>query len=546
MINLPSGLSAGISGIRARYHALRLNRMVSADTSHRELYGFVDIVVRPDHSNTLPYNPPYLFSGHTLADLHRIPWPASDRKAFDEWIRQEQQIREVDQVRKRLTDQELSLTDREYPYPGRLHSALRKRLERISMYRASPRQWNRTLLNMTRCGIRGDELTWSGLIPFLDRMQLEGVKTVTRDQLLSRIDFSMIRLSLSHEFAADRASRLEFTEIPTSKSINQSIIPRTITEPGDLGILRYVDPVHYYKVGYLKNSNTVCCSRQWFALDMMGNPIVEDGTGQYLYATRELAFSAASRHALQHLGIPVEYTHHCRYEHKTLHGGSDYREWLLTLPDYPFSHFTSHYYARNLLLHFRTKQRIDTHRRRLLFIEEIQSDWHQCGAMYGYQDRWPGRITPAPFRREWLGLGLKLILMHAAEHDFDAIAWTPGEVQEAHYFKRLSTVRRLYDIEIPKMLRRLGKDWNLMVDGTEIPTKEPRLHIARHWDKWFLTDKTGQFYTRPRFTQQEAMKVMSRHCKRIHLDVPMVMLSPPVRQRIREKAFPLFGENDRR
>lgn len=543
MIPLPNGQLAGISTIRARYHALRLNRVVRADTSHRDLYGFIDIIVKPDHLETLPYNPSYLFTGYTLADLHRINWSPSARKVFDEWIQQEQQIREIDRIRTRLINEDLPLTEKEYSYPGRLYSALQKRVERIPMYRASPGQWKRTLFNMTRCGIREDELTWSGLIPLLDRMEHDNTPAITRDQLMSQIDFSMIRLSLTNEFIADRTCRLEFMEIPTSKSINHSIIPTTIIEPGDIGILRYVDPVHYYKVGYLKNWYRPRSSRQWFALDTMGNPIVDDSTNQHHFPTREQAFSVASRHALQHLGIPVEYMHHSRYEHKTLIGGSDYREWLLTLPDYPLSHFTSHYYARNLLVHFRTKQRVDTQGRRLLFIEEIQSDWHQCGAMYGYQNRWPGRIAPAPFRREWLGLALKLILMHAAEHDFDGIAWTPGEVQEAHYFKRLSTVKRLYDTELPKVLKRIGKGWNLTVDCCTIPTKEPHLQIARHWDKWFLTNQSGSFHTKPRYTQREAMKVMSRHCKQIQLTVPLVLLSQSVKQRIRYNAFPLFGEN---
>ncbi|MEW8026522.1 MAG: hypothetical protein AB2792_00805 [Candidatus Thiodiazotropha sp.] len=536
---------AGISNIRARYHALRLNRAVGPDTSHRDLYGFVDIVVKPDRLKNPPYHPPFVFSGYTLTDLPRLPWSSSDRKAFDDWIQQEQQIREIDQVRKRMIGDELLLTEKEHNYPKQLRSNLQKKLEQISMHRASPGQWRRTLLNLSRSGIREEEMTWSGLIPFLEKMEEEGSSAVTRDQLLSHIDFSIIRLSLTNEIVRDQACQLEFTEIPTSKSINLSIIPRAIAEPSDCCVLRYVDPVHYYKVGYLKKQkglNNLAASQQWFALDSVGNPIGDEKTDQHHFATKEQAFITASRHALQHLGIPVAYSQYGRYEHKSLYGGSDYREWLLTLPDYPLSHFTSHYYARNLLVHFRTKQRIDGQGRRLLFIEEIQSDWHQSGAMYGYKNRWPGRITPAPFRREWLSLAMKLLLMHAADHDFDAIAWTRGEVQESHYFKKLSTVKRLYDKEIPRILGRLCEDLDLTIGNTRITTKEPRLQIARHWDKWFLTDQTGSFYTRPRYTQQEAMKVFSRHCKQIDLEVPAMILSRSAKERIKKSGFPLFGE----
>ncbi|MGD8912899.1 MAG: hypothetical protein PVI97_15285 [Candidatus Thiodiazotropha sp.] len=545
MIPLPSGQLTGISHIRARYHALRLNRLVGPSTSHRDLYGFVDIVVKPDSLKNVPYDPPFLFSGYTLADLSQLHWPRSDRRAFEDWIKQAQQIREIDQVRKRINADEPALGEVEYHHPKQLYSCLQKRISQLSMHRASPDQWRRTLLNMTRSGIRKEELTWSGLVPYLAKMTHEGHMAITRDQLLSQIDFSIIRLSLTNEIVTDPGRMLEFMEIPTSKSINHSITPKTITEPSDCCVLRYVDPVHYYKVGYLKKQkswNGVTSSQQWFALDSMGNPVGDETTNQHLFAIKEQAFSNASRHALQHLGIPVDHSHYGRYEHKSLFGGNDYREWLVSLPDYPLSHFTSHYYTRNLLVHFRTKQRIDTQGKRLLFIEEIQSDWHQSGAMYGYQNRWPGRITPAPFRKEWLSLALKLLLLHATEHDYDAIAWTGGDIQESHYFKKLSTVKRLYDNEIPRALGRLCEGLNLAIGKTKITTKEPRLHIARHWDKWFLRDETGSFYTKPRYTQQEAMEVLSRHCKQIDLEVPVMTLTQVAKERVRNLGFPLFGE----
>jgi hypothetical protein len=545
MIPLSSGQLAGITNIRARYHALRLNRVVEDNTSHRDLYSFVDIVIKPDRLKSIPYKPSFLFSGYTLADMAQLHWTASERKRFSAWIEQEQQIREIDQVRKRLCADALAVTEKEYDYPDRLYSCLKSRLEHIAMHRASPEQWRRTLINMTRSGIREEELTWSGLLSYLDHMKQEGRGAVSREQLLAQVDFSIIRLSLTNEIVTDQAYELDFMEFPTSKSINHSITPKALADTRDCCVLRYVDPVHYYKVGYLKRAkglNQSSASQQWFALDSMGNPIGDEQTNQQHFATKEQAFCSASRHALQHLGVPVDYRHHSRYEHKTLYGGTDYREWLLSLPDYPLSHFTSHYYTRNLLVHFRTKARVDSHGRRLLFIEEIQSDWHQSGAMFGYQNRWPGKITPAPFRREWLNLAMKLLLIHGAEDDFDAIAWTRGEVQESHYFKKLSTVRRLYDNEIPKALGRLCSAMGLTIGTTRITTKEPRLQIARRWDKWFLTDKTGSFYTRPRYTQQEAMKVFSRHCKQIDLEVPLMILTESAKTRIRNQGFPLFGE----
>ncbi|MGD8911006.1 MAG: hypothetical protein PVI92_16850, partial [Chromatiales bacterium] len=233
-----------------------------------------------------------------------------------------------------------------------------------------------------------------------------------------------------------------------------------------------------------------------------------------------------------------------RYEHKTLCGGNDYREWLLTLPDYPISYYNKHYYERNLLLHYRTKQRRDLQGRRLLFVEEIQSDWHQSGAVMGYQNRWPGKLPPAPFVREWVSLALKLILLHASREGYEGIAWTRGQVQESHYLQSLASVRRLYDETIPKALQRLLRTMDgAVLQTTRIATKEPRLHISRQFDKWLITDTKGSFTTRPRRSQQEAMQIKTRHCRQIELEVPMLALNERVRNRITERGFPLFGES---
>ncbi|MCU7917042.1 MAG: hypothetical protein KZQ95_01630 [Candidatus Thiodiazotropha sp. (ex Epidulcina cf. delphinae)] len=481
MIPLPSGTLVGITSIRARYHALRLNLAVDPETPHQELYGLVDIVVGPEDQQRLPGNTRFLFTGHTLAELPAIPsWSQDDREAFAVWLQRQTQIREIEQARKRIVCDEFPLIVQEYPYPQRLYSTLGQWIERISLHRASAQQWRQTLMNSRRQGIRDDEIAWSGILGFLDDQQQAGKKTISRDELLSHIDFATIRLCLTNELVSESAYQPAFSESPQCKGVEIS-----------------------------------------------------------------------GRHDPHHAGMPLEYAQSNRYEHKSLYGGYDYREWLLSLPDYPLSHFTSHYYERNLLLHFRTKQRQDHQGRRLLFIEELQSDWHQSGAMHGYQNRWPGRIPPAPFRKEWIGLGLKLILLHAAENGLDAIAWTQGDVHESHYLRPIGPVRRLYDVEIPRYLERLCHRWNPMIETTRIPTKEPRLHISRQMDKWFITDTKGSFFTPPRYSQQEAIRVMARHCRRIDLEVPALFLDKGVRERILEDGFPLFGEkalkhNDKR
>ena len=547
MIALPSGRLAGITSIRARYHALRLNRVVSPETPLHELRRLVDIVKPPAAYQWLPGSHTSVFSGYTLDELPGLSaWSLEDRKAFTQWIEQETQQREIEQARRRLVSDELPLVAREYVYPQRLYSGLQRRIEGLSLRRATPQQWRQTLLNLRRQGVREEELLWSGLLRFLEWQAQGGNGLIERTALLSAIDFSAIRLSLTNELASDQGGGLEFIEVPQSISLNRLGAIRKIAGPGEVSVLRYVDSLHYYKVGYLKRIVSELKTHNhlhWFALDTIGNLILPAQGEQPFFASKQEEFKSASRHALQHVGLPVAYSHCRRYEHKTLCGGSDYREWLLSLPDYPLSYFNSHYYERNLLLHFRTKTRSDLRNRRLLFIEEIQSDWHQSGAVLGYQNRWPGRLPPAPFSNSWVGLALKLILLHAADGGFDGIAWTRGEVQESHYLRSLVSVRRLYDEEIPRCLERLCRPWQVRLETTGIETKEPRLNISRQQDKWLVTDAKGRFSTRPRSSQREAMQLMARHCRRIELEVPVLLFDECLRKGIMQQGFPLFGES---
>jgi hypothetical protein len=547
MIPLPNGLTAGISNIRARYHALRLNRRITHKTPHRELYGLVDIVIDPNPDQQLPYHytPRYRFTGHTLADLTTVKnWTPDDHHAFWTWLRQDDQIRTIEQARNRIISDDFPSLEQSFSYPQRLYSRLIRLIETMALQRASAKQWRNTLLNLNQHGVREEEISWSGILPFLTECLKQEPCVITKEALLAHIDFSAIRLLLTNELVSEKSCDLDFLEIPQFNFQKPLQPEKKIAEANEICIVRYVDTVHYYKVGFIKPliAQSLRSRHKWFVLDTVGNPIINPASQGYHFLTKETAFKTASQHALQHVGIPVEYTPCRRYEHKTLCGGDDYREWLLTLPDYPISHFTGHYHARNLLLHFRTKHRIDTQGRDLLFIEEIQSDWHQSGAMYGYLDRWPGQIPPAPFRKEWLALALKLLLLHAAEKDVDAIAWTQGNIQESHYAKRMSTVRRLYDTEIPRCLLRLCKPWHPHFAQSRILTREPRLHISRQTDRWYITDVKGSgFSTRPRYSQQEAIKVMARHCKQIELEVPSLFLSRALKTQIQKAGFPLFG-----
>jgi hypothetical protein len=145
------------------------------------------------------------------------------------------------------------------------------------------------------------------------------------------------------------------------------------------------------------------------------------------------------------------------------------------MPDYRSSHWDE----PNVLAHMRLNDRVDTNGKKTLFVEEIQSDWHQEGRKKGYlrdNDKWDIKqrdtgmygvwdkesntfrdsqhylneadarkdavklnsenkigVPAAPFSKTWHELAFKKILREAAEKGYDKVAWTTGEQQAARY-----------------------------------------------------------------------------------------------------------------
>ncbi len=167
-----------------------------------------------------------------------------------------------------------------------------------------------------------------------------------------------------------------------------------------------------------------------------------------------------------------------------------YREWMVSLPEHSAEEGTNysvpaaHAYGDkasdvNRLVHVRVNEREVTPEGgkplKALFLEEVQSDWHQQGRRQGYQQpslsqseldkkldglaheqqtATPERssqiddeidqlireqkanlagVPNAPFKSSWPELALKRMIREAAEQGKDALAWTNGETQAARY-----------------------------------------------------------------------------------------------------------------
>jgi len=168
----------------------------------------------------------------------------------------------------------------------------------------------------------------------------------------------------------------------------------------------------------------------------------------------------------------------------TWHGRQNAEDWLKgnkeNYKEYG-NYESGHFDEPNILAHFRTTDRtIDG--KKTLFVEEIQSDWHQAGRKKGYktpinfdekikplseQDKqitgtdegvmmqkpdgvWgymPSReqavdyltkkegykVPDAPFKKNWQELAMKRAIQMATEGGYDRVAFTTGKQQAARY-----------------------------------------------------------------------------------------------------------------
>ena len=244
-----------------------------------------------------------------------------------------------------------------------------------------------------------------------------------------------------------------------------------------------------------------------------------------------------------------------KYSGYQLPGGKNYKELLITLPPAPMTkeEFSNHEAARgiiygnderlqeeykyyledpikfsknnnyqsghweepNILVHVRFNERTDADGNKVLFLEEIQSDWHQAGRDIGYKELLDKRfkeldakilvgeklteeekkwyqdnemligVPNAPFKNstQWSLLAMKRMVRYAAENGFDKIAWTTGQQQFDRYAqgteeekaKRLRGMQEFYDKILPNTFNaefNKNKWGNARVEQIEMPYGE--------------------------------------------------------------------------
>ena len=334
-------------------------------------------------------------------------------------------------------------------------------------------------------GVKAEEIRWSGIVPFL-----EGKKSITKQELLNFINGSMLQIG------EQESGTTKYFDAQGNIYTEKSFKAKAYAMAEEQGIDR--DKVEFMN---------------------------DDGE---LYAYVDNAINGEILSAIGHSGA--------RWSQYKLDGGENYRELVFTLPNNSYSNQMMRMHwgeeAEGVLVHARI-QDFDVNGKKMLFIEEIQSDYHNEGLQSGYMNsetdakieelkaiadekffaledystemtgnagEWDiigktskgakllreyrvakanyenamndyvKKIPDAPFKENYHEFVLKRLLRMAAEQGYDSIGWTPSEIQSDRWSDEFAEAYRIeYDQEMPKFLRKYGRQWGAKVENTSIP-----------------------------------------------------------------------------
>ncbi|MDH4172133.1 MAG: hypothetical protein OEW90_01745 [Betaproteobacteria bacterium] len=382
-------------------------------------------------------------------------------------------------------------------------STLMDRVRELGPKRATTAEWRKFVGGLLQKGVKPDEIEWTGLREWFDALDADKETTILpKDNVL--------------EFLTDHGVQIEERILGEPNYIT----PAGITDENEMrNLLRERDNLqvaldaHGFDVEYDEEG------KLWGVIDRNNDafyladpnrvPRREDEPGRHLlgeepYAAlpdsnvsvegvggtlrqavdrlREIAPTTAWHGDDNFVGLSVT-----RYEKWALPGGRNYRELLLTLPPPaapsvvpPYARadaFTPpHFDTLNLFAHVRFDERTDAEGKRVLFVEEFQSDWAEQGRKRGFRGQLPSghhveqrgdgmfvvvregdgariggsrptraeavahfdatAIPRAPFvgkTEQWTALLLKRVIRYAAENGFERVAWTTGDQQNDRY-----------------------------------------------------------------------------------------------------------------
>jgi hypothetical protein len=478
----------------------------------------------------------YRFTGGSasewLAELQRQRSP--DEARFKQWYEAVvQRYLDVLARRPRVPDNQYCIELAAPPLFSNLPNAIRG----LGLKRATSVQWLATLRALTGKGLKPEELDQSGV--------LARIELLPADALLTQLDVQQL-VDLSHvvpKFASE--SRFGFVtkagwyegcqRIPAKEFKRRGLLA------GGYGGSWYVIRYRHQSLGWsiIRSRHRDLFTRRsdwWSVLNEKGRLVEQTSEGfdspedAMVFAELQMSqsFAAWGRDQVLH-----------RWERFSLPGSTSYQEILLQLDDWPGNYQPRHYRTRNVLAHIRSGIRHTEDGRRVLFLDEVQSDWHADLHAEARPCSRKKRETPppnAPYKKEWPLLAMKLVVWWAQRLGVDGVAWSTAELQAARW-RGFGPPDALYRTALPDAARALAKSLPISLDQTLLSVRTHARRVDLGENGWSVFNRDGVAITKPFRTRGQAESMADQTGEFVVVEVPVLWIKgmEPIR------AIPLYG-----
>ena len=208
-------------------------------------------------------------------------------------------------------------------------------------------------------GVKAEEIKWSGIEAFLD-----GKKSVTKAELLEFVRDNQLQIDTVQQGGElptvyDSITYLDGNGRETDTGMSDYIVLADANGVEFAQFARYGDDWMDYETGEIAEG---------FGDDLRS--YVQEQAPDYNNRIADVYNNDEGT----------------RWKQYTLDGGQNYRELLYTMPDSDYSNqsMSTHWGREGVLAHARVQDFVNAEGKSVLFVEEIQSDWHNAGQKEGY------------------------------------------------------------------------------------------------------------------------------------------------------------------
>jgi len=426
------------------------------------------------------------------------------------------------------------------------YSTLKRKVSALPMNKASPHQWQSTIRNLKKSGIREEEIRWSGMSDWMEAQS----GPLKKADVLEHIRFDQLKIRMVKELSK-LSPHLDFIECNRLVDRKKNKWANAVVSAE----VWYYERTFQYNIVRVRRDSLFGDYDYWMLLGPNGKVILPKKVTHMLasdgWLTAESTMDVANQDVRERYGHLEWFTATRQWRYEGFHGGQNYREWLLTLPHFPESYYSVHFKTRNIVAHVRSDERQDVFGRRILFLQEIQSDWHQNGRLRGYSDTVEDSDIPyGPFADSWHELAIKTMLYIAAKSGVDGISWTTGVQQVErwkHYYANNNTtalmgLHTFYDKIIPKFIRQFSKQFNVTLDETSFETKEQKHYASRIHDGWVLmVDGSNEPMSELFQSRKVVEDLANRQNATTYVKAPILLMTDAMKVYIKQHGVPLFG-----